>query len=195
MLDILTHFIHNTVIVSLKGDTMREHTAESFGEYIRRLRKDKDLTQVQLAERTVISAAYIARIETDSSTPRKRSILASLAAGLEVDEDELVSKAKVFSTSRETLIRKYKRVVDLLLSIEAISEKHSTPLTILDQKLGLFKEPKHMVARNILAVFEGRLGFNDIPPNGLRPVSHYFRAFCNSDMEKWDPANEARSHS
>ncbi len=172
---------------------MSKNPAESFGEYIRRLRKDKNLTQFQLADRTVISAAYIARIETDSSTPRKREILASLATGLGVDEDELISKAKLFSASRDSLIRKYKRVVDLLLSIEAISEAHSTPLTVLDQKLGLFNEPKYQVARNILDVFEGRLGYDEVPPNGLRPVSHYFRAFCNEDMEKWNPAKAKMS--
>jgi len=175
-----------------KGVIMSKIHEETFGEYIRRLRKEKGLTQHQLAARTTLSGAYIARIETDSSTPRKREILASLAAGLDIDSDEVVSKAKIFKESRETLIRKYRRLIDLLLSIEAISVDQSTPMTVLEQKLGLFKEPKLEVARNILAVFQGNLGFDEIPQSGCRPVSHYFRSFCNEDMIKWEPKKERR---
>jgi transcriptional regulator with XRE-family HTH domain len=61
-----------------------------FGEYLHRLRKEKKLTLLTLADRTGIDAAVLSKIENGHRIPNDR-MLVKLAIGLESIEDELRS--------------------------------------------------------------------------------------------------------
>jgi transcriptional regulator with XRE-family HTH domain len=69
----------------------------TFGERLRELRKEKRMTQKELAEKAEIDFTYLSKIETGvMSPPREKTILA-LAKALEVEGaalDELFGLAK-----------------------------------------------------------------------------------------------------
>jgi transcriptional regulator with XRE-family HTH domain len=59
------------------------------GERLRKQRTRRALTQAELAERSGVTTATVARIERDEIEPRMTT-LRKLAGGLEVDPAELV---------------------------------------------------------------------------------------------------------
>lgn len=64
-------------------------TMVHIGERLRKQRTRRALTQVELAERSGVTTATVARIERDEIEPRMTT-LRKLAHGLEVDPAELV---------------------------------------------------------------------------------------------------------
>ncbi|MGH2497332.1 MAG: helix-turn-helix domain-containing protein [Ktedonobacteraceae bacterium] len=61
---------------------------QKFGKRLRYLRRDRDLTQEQLAELTGLSVNFISLVETGHSSPTAETI-SKLAKGLGVNEGEL----------------------------------------------------------------------------------------------------------
>ena len=64
-------------------------TMVHIGERLRKQRTRRALTQAELAERSDVTTATVARIERDEIEPRMTT-LRKLAQGLEVDPAELV---------------------------------------------------------------------------------------------------------
>ncbi len=64
-------------------------TMVHIGERLRKQRTRRALTQAELAERSGVTTATVARIERDEIEPRMTT-LRKLAGGLEVDPAELV---------------------------------------------------------------------------------------------------------
>jgi transcriptional regulator with XRE-family HTH domain len=62
----------------------------ALGQTIRRLRRQSDLTQEELAERAGLSANYVGQIERGEKNPGALALFA-LARGLKVDPAELFS--------------------------------------------------------------------------------------------------------
>ena len=65
-----------------------------FGETLRRLRKERDLTQVALAKQIGVSNVYISALERGEKPAPRLEIVVSLAAALSIDESELWNVAK-----------------------------------------------------------------------------------------------------
>lgn len=65
----------------------------SFGELIRRLREDKEITLRSMADKIGISAAYLSRIERDRENPPTEGIIKKLAVILEVEDHKLFAAA------------------------------------------------------------------------------------------------------
>lgn len=65
---------------------------EAFGENLRSLRLQRDLTQADLALRTGLTRRYLIRLEQGSSSPTL-SVIVKLATCLEVPPHDLVKKA------------------------------------------------------------------------------------------------------
>ncbi len=64
--------------------------AKRFGERLRELRKEKLLTQEELAKKAGLNPNSIVRIERGSVAEPRFSTIRKLAAALEVDPQELV---------------------------------------------------------------------------------------------------------
>src|ERR1700674_5444450 len=81
-------------------------TTENFGTQLRGLRKTANLTQESVAERAGITPSYISKLETGhlAHTP-SISTLRRLAAGLGVDELDLISAANKLGTPFPVLAR------------------------------------------------------------------------------------------
>ena len=79
----------------------------SLGSNLRRLRKDRGLSQEQLSDRTGIRVAHISKIESDGTDP-KLSTLYKLMDGLECSADTLLmdkNKVGLESIMKATLER------------------------------------------------------------------------------------------
>lgn len=69
---------------------MKNVNTTVFGEVVRKLRKEKGLTQQELEKKTGINRAYIAQIETGKIKNTSIATLNRLAHGLEVEQSELL---------------------------------------------------------------------------------------------------------
>ncbi len=76
----------------------------SFGEYLKQLRKDKSISQRELAEKSGISNAEISRIETGGRQKISPDVLRAIAPILEVPYEELMDKAGYISKNASYMI-------------------------------------------------------------------------------------------
>ncbi|MCM3163743.1 helix-turn-helix domain-containing protein [Metabacillus litoralis] len=76
----------------------------SFGEYLKQLRKDKSISQRELAEKSGISNAEISRIETGGRQKISPDVLRAIAPILEVPYEELMDKAGYISSNASFMI-------------------------------------------------------------------------------------------
>lgn len=65
----------------------------SFGEYLKQLRKEKSISQRELAEKSGVSNAEISRIETGGRQKISPDVLRAIAPILEIPYEELMDKA------------------------------------------------------------------------------------------------------
>lgn len=69
----------------------------TFGQRLRQLRKERDLSQKKLAEEVAINFTYLSKIENerlDFAQFPSEDLICKLASALEADEDELLILAK-----------------------------------------------------------------------------------------------------
>ena len=71
----------------------RSPEGEKFGEIVRRLRKERDLSQEALAERASLAADYVGFIERGENVPTLTVIL-KIARALKVSASELLREFK-----------------------------------------------------------------------------------------------------
>lgn len=76
----------------------------SFGEYLKQLRKEKSISQRELAEKSGVSNAEISRIETGGRQKISPDVLRAIAPILEVPYEELMDKAGYISTNASFMI-------------------------------------------------------------------------------------------
>jgi HTH-type transcriptional regulator, competence development regulator len=88
----------------------------SFGKYLRRKRKEKQMSQRTLAEETGVDFSYLSKVEND--VPGFASVseptLTKLAAALEVDSDEMITRAgKIPSDVKRMLVDDFSLVKEI----------------------------------------------------------------------------------
>ncbi len=76
-----------------------------FGEKLKKLRKQKRLTQQQLAEYIGISVRMVIKYENGESYPRNRSIYTKLSEKLDIDIDYLLTENDDSATEAEKIIK------------------------------------------------------------------------------------------
>ncbi len=76
----------------------------SFGEYLKQLRKDKSISQRELAEKSGVSNAEISRIETGERQKISPDVLRAIAPVLETSYEELMDKAGYISSNASFMI-------------------------------------------------------------------------------------------
>lgn len=80
---------------------------ETFGQIVRRLRKAKRITQLELAERIGVDFTYVSKIENDRTmrSPAE-STIRKIAEVLETDSEELILLAnKIPQNLQETIVQ------------------------------------------------------------------------------------------
>ena len=111
------------------------------GQRIREIRKDRNLTQRELAERVGINFTYLSRVENDrlddEQTPREDT-LQKIARALNADADELLLLARrIPDAFRDRILSKpgiFRRILklsdsaleEMLQGLEAEQEAHAT---------------------------------------------------------------------
>ena len=104
---------------------------KSFGTMIATLRKEKDVTQLDLARKMGVTDKAVSKWERDLSFPDISS-LPKLAEELGVTVDELL-KAKTEKPERESATQKARPLVELVLKAVALAMGVGvTALTIID---------------------------------------------------------------
>jgi transcriptional regulator with XRE-family HTH domain len=90
--------------------------AKSFGRYLRRKRKEKELSQRTLAERSGVDFSYLSKVENDvpGFASLSEPTLTRLAAALEVDADEMITRAgKIPSDVKRMLVEDFSLVKEI----------------------------------------------------------------------------------
>lgn len=77
---------------------------KSFGESLRQLRKDRRITQRELASKIGVDFSYISKIETGALEPPSEEIIIKISKVLEVDEESMIMLAKKIPTSYREII-------------------------------------------------------------------------------------------
>ena len=107
-------------MLTVNINSLNSAAMTTIGQRIRELRKARNLTQRELADRIGINFTYLSRIENDrldaDQTPREDT-LRSLADALEADLDELVLLAqRVPESMRERIVSRpelFRKIVSL----------------------------------------------------------------------------------
>ncbi|WP_081458406.1 helix-turn-helix domain-containing protein [Solidesulfovibrio fructosivorans] len=105
----------------------------AFGNYLQKLRKKKQLTQLQLAEKSGLSLKHLGEIERGRGNPSLES-LNSLAESLDVTLPEL------FSFQVQEVSRKEDASSKLIESIKATSSKNTVILMNILKELENYNE-------------------------------------------------------
>lgn len=113
-------------------------TAQSFGATIAALRKQKGMTQLELARQMGVTDKAVSKWERDLSFPDVTS-LPKLAEVLDTSVDELLEVKNVAREEPETSTAKVPALVELVLKAVALAMGVGvTALTIMDEI-----EPRH----------------------------------------------------
>jgi transcriptional regulator with XRE-family HTH domain len=166
---------------------------DTLGDLLRARRLSLGLTQREVELRIsqrgpkAISRESIGRMEGGYWIPKDADVFRSLALALEVDEDVIRYYADLTRNERRLLSNEYSHVLDLVNAMIRImsSDEQDQTFRTLEKKIVLFDEPIYRLARNFAHLWTGRIGVDDLPGNGLRPLKHYLRPFCQEDMIPW----------
>src|SRR5260221_10310472 len=85
-----------------------------FGQRLRNLRKQKNLSQRDLAARVGIDFTYLSKIEGGHSDPPSEVIIRRIAQVLEADEDELINLAGKVPKDLKAVLEESPQAVELL---------------------------------------------------------------------------------
>ncbi len=90
--------------------------SESFGSYLRRLRRTKGMTQRDLAERVGVDFTYLSKVENDTPgfTSLSEETLTKVARALDADPDVVITRAgKIPSDVRRILIDDFSLIKEI----------------------------------------------------------------------------------
>lgn len=76
----------------------------TFGQIIKEVRKDKRITQRDLAKQIDVDFTYISKIENEALEPPSEEVIIKIAKTLEIDENELFLAAKKVPTEFKNTI-------------------------------------------------------------------------------------------
>ena len=100
-------FLEKNVVFYLGGDIM------TFDEKLKTLRKSKNITQDELAQKLYVSRTAISKWESGKGYPSIET-LKMLAAFYEVSIDDLVSNEEILDITTNTIERKKRLIISLL---------------------------------------------------------------------------------
>ena len=96
MLNILSTY---DIVYKWDGEIMK-----SFGECLRQLRKEKRITQRELAKQINVDFTYISKIETGALQPPSEDIIIKIAKILEINAEQMIILGKKIPTTYKDFI-------------------------------------------------------------------------------------------
>jgi len=85
-----------------------------FGRRLRELRKQKNISQRELATQVGIDFTYLSKIEGGRLAPPSEAVIQQLAQALEADENELINLAGKVPKDLKTVLEESPQAVELL---------------------------------------------------------------------------------
>lgn len=137
----------------------------SFGQFLKSIRKSKNLSIVKLAEMSGVSNPYISQIENNKFTP-SMDVLSKLAKSLNLDMIELAQKAGYLNEEDFTLTAKEEKEFEAAAFLQ-----NSEELYIVNQQLAKTKSQEE---RTLLLKKKERL-----EKRILKKWSHYDEVYKN----------------
>lgn len=95
----------------------------TFGEILRKIRRDKKISQRALADKLGISFTYLSKIENDVMPPPSEELLIKLAKELDIDIDEFMIEANKVPTDIQQTIMNNPKIPKFLRSIDKITDE------------------------------------------------------------------------
>src|SRR5437870_2585624 len=116
-----------------------------FGQRLRDLRKQKNLSQRDLAARVGIDFTYLSKIEGGRLDPPSEVVIQRIAQALEADEDELINLAGKVPKDLKTVLEESPQAVELLrvLSERKLPDETYRKMLDLARKSGADSFGKH----------------------------------------------------
>ncbi len=116
-----------------------------FGQRLRDLRKQKNLSQRDLAARVGIDFTYLSKIEGGRSDPPSEVIIRRIAQVLEADEDELINLAGKVPKDLKAVLEESPQAVELLrvLSERKLPDEAYRRMLDLARESGADSSSKH----------------------------------------------------
>lgn len=87
----------------------------SFGEYLKQLRKEKSISQRELAEKSGVSNAEISRIETGGRQKISPDVLRAIAPILDIPYEELMDKAG-YINSKSSYMTEHREAEEMFIA-------------------------------------------------------------------------------
>ena len=116
-----------------------------FGQRLRNLRKQKNLSQRDLAARVGIDFTYLSKIEGGRLDPPSEVIIQRIAQVLEADEDELINLAGKVPKELKNVLEESPQAVELLrvLSERKLPDEAYRRMLDLARESGTDSSGKH----------------------------------------------------
>lgn len=88
-----------------------------FGEYLRKLRKSRGLSQRDLADKIGVSYTYISKIENAALKPPSNKTIGKIAEALDANAEDLLFNARKIPDDLFDILEKDFRIVSVLRDI------------------------------------------------------------------------------
>ena len=88
-----------------------------FGEYLRKLRKSRGLSQRDLADKIGVSYTYISKIENAALKPPSNKTIGKIAEALDTNAEDLLFNARKIPDDLFDILEKDFRIVSVLRDI------------------------------------------------------------------------------
>ena len=112
-----------------RGAPVPKKRQETYGQFTRRIREEKDYGLRELAKLIGVSATYLSQVERGELPPPTEPRVVKTAELLEVDKDELLALAGRVASDLEEIIRdKPRGTADLLRQVRAMSDEELSKL-------------------------------------------------------------------
>lgn len=160
----------------------------TFASKLKRCRESKQLTQREVAHRAGISHGYYAQMELGKALLKDQTKLKALADTLGVPYERLLQDVEILSKDITDLLKYYPNLLYLLqTAINSMSSiERIRSVDLVERRIPYFNEDHSKLADNIRLFLLRKLGLNDIPENGLRPLAHYVMPLSRK-VEEWHP--------
>lgn len=161
----------------------------TFADTVYRARMLQRITQKELADALEVPKYKISRIERGITVPTEKGFLQKLAAALCISYDEIERKA-LFSRNKRGFEEQYPKTFAIIYNA-IFMLSNSMPEFFLDRierRLIEFGESEASVSSNLYHFLQGILKISELPSNGTRPLTHYFKEW-NREMDEWSDTN------
>jgi len=103
-----------------------------FGRYLRELRKQKKISQRDLATQVAVDFTYLSKIEGGRLAPPSEDVIRRLALALDADENELINLAGKVPKDLKAVLEESPQAVELLRVLSERKLPNNTYRQMLD---------------------------------------------------------------